>query len=67
MFLARMTNSIVAVILVCFDSMLDRRKFLLKADDMEMVNDEYQYIVLAIRNLGFGKDDRQLFVIFHLL
>lgn len=43
------------IILVCFDSMLDRRKFLLKADDMEMVNDEYQYIVLAIRNLGFGQ------------
>lgn len=43
------------IILVCFDSLLDRRKFLLTASEMGMMDDEYQYVVVAIRSVGFGQ------------
>ncbi|VDL81719.1 unnamed protein product [Nippostrongylus brasiliensis] len=43
------------IILLCFNSDADRRKFLLKAAAMDMTGDEYQYILAAIRNIGFGQ------------
>ncbi|WKY07218.1 hypothetical protein Q1695_006997 [Nippostrongylus brasiliensis] len=41
------------IILLCFNSDADRRKFLLKVAAMDMTGDEYQYILAAIRNIGF--------------
>ncbi|KAK6750852.1 hypothetical protein RB195_002675 [Necator americanus] len=43
------------IVLLCFDANSDRRTFLLKATEMNMMNNDYQYIVLAIRNIGFGQ------------
>ncbi|KAL6738422.1 hypothetical protein Aduo_011970 [Ancylostoma duodenale] len=41
------------IVLLCSDANRDRRRLLIKASQMNMVDDEYQYIVVAIRNIGF--------------
>ncbi|KAL6738418.1 hypothetical protein Aduo_011966 [Ancylostoma duodenale] len=41
------------IILFCFDANSGRKRFLRKAIGMNMMDDEYQYIIMAIRNIGF--------------
>ncbi|EPB68573.1 hypothetical protein ANCCEY_12343 [Ancylostoma ceylanicum] len=41
------------VVMLCMDLAPDRRGFLIKAAEMGMANDEYVFILLGMRSLGF--------------
>uniref|UniRef100_A0A1I7XC44 Guanylate cyclase n=1 Tax=Heterorhabditis bacteriophora TaxID=37862 RepID=A0A1I7XC44_HETBA len=42
------------IVLVCINGGADRRKFLVKVAELNMVTDDYLYILTAMRSLGFG-------------
>ncbi|KAK5985703.1 hypothetical protein GCK32_001067 [Trichostrongylus colubriformis] len=52
------TKRSARIILMCMDTAQNRRQFMKKVSSMDMISEEYVYVLVAMRGFGFGQATR---------